>query len=206
MIVKKIKHASGQNIFIGQKPAIEPQKKLFLKTQNNGMEQRIYLIGFMGVGKTTLGKKLARLLGYQFVDLDDFFEEKFKIEIHQFFEKYDESLFRHLENDRLKKTFEMEGVVVATGGGTPCYHQGIEEINRNGLSIFLDMPPAAIAHRLLHAKRKRPLVHGKTGETLTRYIEEKLAERRSCYEKAQMHIQVLETNLQTLAEQIKQIG
>ena len=170
------------------------------------MEERIYLVGFMGVGKTTVGKKLARQLGYRFVDLDDFFEEKFKIEIHQFFSKYDEPLFRKLEYDRLKKTFEMEGVVVATGGGTPCYYNGIEEINRHGISVFLKMSPAAIAHRLLHAKRKRPLVMGKTGETLTKYIEEKLGERLSCYEKANIQFNASDMDIAVLANEIKHYG
>jgi shikimate kinase len=167
------------------------------------MKERIYLVGFMGVGKTTVGKKLARRLGYRFVDMDDFFEEKFKIEIHRFFNKYDEPLFRKLEHDRLKKTFEMEGVVVATGGGTPCHHGGIEEISQHGMSIFLEMPPAVIAYRLLHARRKRPLVMGKTGETLTQYIEEKLAERLSCYEKADLKVNAVQVDITALAEEIK---
>jgi len=167
------------------------------------MKQRIYLIGFMGVGKTTLGKKLARQLGYRFVDLDDFFETKYKVEIHQFFEKYGEALFRELENKQLKKTFAMENVVVATGGGTPCHHRGIEHINQNGLSIFLEMPPAALARRLLHAKRKRPLVLGKTGEELTRYIENKLAERMDCYQKAILKVNALDIDVKALAKEIK---
>ncbi len=166
------------------------------------MKERIYLVGFMGVGKTTVGKKLAKQLGYSFVDMDDFFEDKFKIEIHQFFNKYDELLFRKLEHDRLQKTFEMAGVVVATGGGTPCHHHGIEEISRHGMSIFLELPPAVIAYRLLHARRKRPLVMGKTGEALTQYIEEKLAERLSCYEKADMKLNAIHIDIAALAAEI----
>ncbi len=167
------------------------------------MKERIYLVGFMGVGKTTVGKKLARQLGYHFVDLDDFFEEKFKIEIHQFFDKYDEPLFRKLEHDRLKKTFEMESVVVATGGGTPCYYSGIEEINRYGLSVFLKMSPTAIAQRLLHAKRTRPLIIGKSGESLSRYIAEKLDERLACYEMANIKVNALNIDVGILAEEIR---
>jgi len=167
------------------------------------MKERVYLIGFMGVGKTTQGKKLARLLGYHFVDLDDFFEAKFKIEIYQFFNKYDEPLFRRLENDRLKKTFEMKKVVVATGGGTPCHHNGIGNINRHGISVFLDMPPAVIADRLIHARRKRPLVEGKSGKELTKYIKEKLSERLSCYQKAMIKVDALHLDIAALAGEIK---
>ncbi|UBM61238.1 AAA family ATPase [Candidatus Sulfidibacterium hydrothermale] len=166
------------------------------------MIERIYLVGFMGAGKSTLGKKLARALEYRFVDMDDFFEERYKIEIHDFFQKYDESLFRKLEHDLLLKTFTMSRVVVATGGGTPCVFQGMEKMNRHGLTVYLKMPPAALAQRLLNAKRKRPLVQGKTGEALIRYIEEKLAERKDCYEMAQLHSNLPGDTLDVLIEKI----
>jgi shikimate kinase len=164
---------------------------------------RIYLVGFMGVGKTTVGKKLARQLGYRFVDLDDFFEERYKIEIHQFFKKYDEPLFRQLEHERLIKTFEMQNVVVATGGGTPCHWDGVQEINRNGLSVFLDMPPEAIANRLMHAKRKRPLILGKSSEELIRFIKSKLDERMACYAQSHLRVDALNTDLKELANLIE---
>ncbi len=167
------------------------------------MKERIYLVGFMGVGKTTVGKKLARQLGYRFVDLDDFFEEKFKIEINDFFNKYDEPLFRKLEHDRLKKTFEMKGVVVSTGGGTPCHFQGIEEINSHGLSVFLEMPPLSIAQRLVHARRKRPLLEGKSHEQLIDFISQKLSERMSCYEKAAMRVDALNLKIAVLVAEIQ---
>lgn len=167
------------------------------------MEKRIYLIGFMGVGKSTIGKKLARHLGYRFVDLDDFFEAKFKIEIAQFFNKYDEPLFRKLEHDRLKKTFEMEDVVVSTGGGTPCHYHGVEEINSHGLSVFLEMSPLSLANRLLHAHRKRPLLEGKSNAQLIDFISQKLSERMSCYEKAAMKVDAMNLKIAALAAEIK---
>ncbi len=157
----------------------------------------------MGVGKTTVGKKLARRLGYRFVDLDDFFEEKYKIEIHQFFNKYDEPLFRQLEHERLIKTFEMQNVVVATGGGTPCHWDGVQEINRNGLSIFLDMPAEAIANRLIHAKRKRPLILGKSSDELIRFIENKLDERMGCYVQSHLRIDALNPDLTKMVNLIE---
>ena len=158
----------------------------------------------MGVGKTTVGKKLARRLGYSFVDLDDFFEEKYKIEIHRFFKKYDEPLFRKLEHERLIKTFEMKKVVVATGGGTPCHWDGVQEINQHGLSVFLDMPPKVIADRLIHAKRKRPLILGKSGEELVRFIESKLNERMACYTQSHLRVDAVNLDIKKVADEIRE--
>lgn len=167
------------------------------------MVSRIYLIGFMGAGKSTVGKKLARRLGYRFVDLDDFFEEKYRIEIHQFFQKYDEPLFRQLEHERLIKTFEMQNVVVATGGGTPCHWDGVQEMNRHGLSIFLEMSPKVIADRLMHAKRKRPLILGKNETELIRFIDSKLNQRMDCYSQAHRRVNAVNLDLKELVKQIE---
>ncbi len=155
------------------------------------MESRIYLVGFMGAGKSTVGKKLARALGYRFLDLDEKFEKRYKVNIDLFFHKYDEELFRQLESDLLKETYTMEKTVISTGGGTPCHHGGIQGINRNGLSIYLKMEPAALASRLMQAKRPRPLIKGKTGDELTRYIHQKLSERTDCYKKAHFSVDAL---------------
>ncbi len=168
------------------------------------MKDRIYLIGFMGAGKTTVGKKLARALDYQFVDLDDYFEAHYKIDIQGFFDKYGEALFRDLEHERLLKTFEMKKVVVATGGGTPCYQDSIEEINQNGISVYLKMTPAAIAGRLENAARKRPLIEKKDGAELVRYIEEKLEERSVHYEKARVIMDGLDVDISALADLLAQ--
>ena len=87
---------------------------------------KIYLVGFMAVGKSTIGKKLAEMLGYTSLDLDDVFEEKYKITIKTFFNKYDEDLFRNLEAELLKTTFEMDDIVISTGGGTACFFNNID--------------------------------------------------------------------------------
>jgi len=164
------------------------------------MKDRIYLIGFMGAGKTTVGKKLASVLGYGFIDLDDYFEERYKIDIQGFFDKYGESLFRILEHERLLKTFDLKDVVVATGGGTPCYLNSIEEINNNGVSVYLEMAPAGIASRLINAVRKRPLIEGKTGDELINYIKKKLDDRLTYYEKAQLTIDGMDVDIKELVE------
>jgi shikimate kinase len=158
----------------------------------------------MGAGKTTVGKRLATALGFRFVDLDDYFEEHYKIDIQGFFDKYGEDLFRNLEHERLLKTFEMKNVVVATGGGTPCYHNSMEEINRNGISVYLRMTPEAVASRLTNAAKKRPLVEGKSGEELIRYIEQKLEERSGYYQKAQMIIDGMSVDIKDLIALLEQ--
>ncbi len=162
------------------------------------MESRIYLVGFMGAGKSTIGKKLAHALGYRFLDLDETFEKRYKVNIDLFFQKYDEELFRQLESGLLKETFTMEKTVISTGGGTPCHHRGMEGINRYGLSIYLEMEPAVLAIRLMQAKHPRPLIKGKTGNELTRYIHQKLLERTDCYKKAQLAVDSLHSTINEL--------
>ncbi len=156
----------------------------------------------MGVGKSTVGKKLAKRLGYTFYDLDKAFEEKYKISINDFFGKYDENLFRALEQEQLQETFQQKRLVVATGGGTACYHDSMESINHNGLSIYLKMKPSALSQRLKMAKKKRPLIEGLNEEQLIDFIQRKLREREVYYNKAQWTVQAINLDIKALAEKI----
>ena len=156
----------------------------------------------MGAGKTTLGKKLARQLGYTFYDLDKAFEHKYKTTVDLFFNKYGEDLFRKLEHELLVSTFDFENTVISTGGGTPCFHNGMELINQNGVSLYIKLSPEALYYRLTKAKKRRPLVAKKSKEELQEFINEKLHEREVYYNKADYIISGISINVSQIVTMI----
>lgn len=149
----------------------------------------------MGVGKSTIGKRLARHLGFKFVDTDEMFEEKYKLSIESFFTKYNEKLFREFENKILESTFQLNNTIIATGGGTPCYLNAMDEINASGISVYLHMPVDAIVNRLENTIKPRPLVKGKSHEELTLEVERLLMERVGTYEKAKLKFNALNPDI-----------
>lgn len=145
----------------------------------------IFLIGFMGSGKTTLGRPLAHRLGYGFVDLDKMIEEKAEATVSEIFAARGEEGFRALERACLEEVIAGGGdVVVSTGGGTPCFYDNMKAMNAGGVTVYLKLAPAALADRLAGAKTCRPLVAGKSPEELVRYISETLAVREVYYGEA----------------------
>jgi len=166
---------------------------------------RIYLIGFMGAGKSTAGRKLARMLEYKHLDLDNVFETKYKINISQFFAKYNESLFRRLELKLLETTFEMDNVVISTGGGTPCFFDSIDKMNKHGITVYLEMPVGALVNRLQNAKKPRPLVKNKTTNSLNEFITRVLDERNSSYQKAHLKIHAVDIDIKELGNKIRKM-
>ena len=109
---------------------------------------RIFLIGYMGAGKTTLGKAFAREMSLNFIDLDWFIEERFHKTVQQLFLERGEDGFRELERKMLHEVAEFEDVVVSTGGGTPCFFDNMEYMNDCGDTVFLDVEPAVLFRRL----------------------------------------------------------
>ena len=142
---------------------------------------RIYLIGFMGCGKSTFGRRLAKKLEYDFIDMDAVIEKMAGKNIEIIFEEEGEPAFRKLEKEVLLATVKAEKCVIATGGGTPCYDNHMEFINANGVSVYLRMSPLSIAHRLENARKQRPLTKGKTGDVLLDFVKGKLLEREKYY-------------------------
>ncbi|MDP4184433.1 MAG: shikimate kinase [Bacteroidota bacterium] len=148
------------------------------------MIKSIYLIGYMGSGKTTLGRKLANRLGYSFIDLDKFIEEKYFRSIPQIFEEEGECGFREKEHKALEEIASFSNVVVATGGGAPCFYNNIEIMNQNGATLFIDVDAGMLASRLKHSKGERPLVKDKSPDELLEFICQALEQRRPYYEQA----------------------
>ena len=142
---------------------------------------RIYLIGFMGSGKSSLGRRLAKKLGYPFVDIDQVIENLSGMSIPDIFLRFGESHFRELEQQALRLTVNHHKAVIATGGGTPCFFDNMQFINEHGVSVYLRMSPVSLAYRLKHAQIPRPLIEQLKGEDLLRFIEEKLKEREPLY-------------------------
>ncbi len=146
---------------------------------------RIYLIGFMGCGKSSLGKRLARKLDYPFVDLDTEIEMAAGKSVTAIFDAHGEDWFRKKERELLHRTVDLSRGVIATGGGTPYYFDNMDFMNAQGVTVYLKMSPVSLTHRLQYAQKKRPLVSDLTGEDLFRFVLEKLKSREPFYCRAQ---------------------
>ncbi|MBQ2435009.1 MAG: shikimate kinase [Bacteroidaceae bacterium] len=145
---------------------------------------RILLIGFMAAGKTTLGKALARDLGLQFIDLDHYIENRYHSTVSQLFADRGEEGFRQIERNMLHEVTEFEDVIIATGGGTPCFYDNMEYMNSKGITVFLQASVDVIYTRLTIARVQRPLVKGKTADELRQYIADMLEMRSPYYTRA----------------------
>ncbi len=157
--------------------------------------KRIILIGYMGAGKTTLGKALARLTDRPFYDLDQYIESRLHTTIPQIFAERGEAGFREAEKSMLHEVAEFEDVIISCGGGTPCYSDNMDYLNRQGETVFLRATPQTLKEHLMMGKTQRPLIQGKTGDELIHFIEENLSQRMPFYSKAKhiIDIEVIHT-------------
>lgn len=162
----------------------------------------VYLVGYMGSGKSTVGRQLASKLGFTHLDLDDFFEETYKISIMDFFKKYDEMAFRQIETSMLQKTLEISNYVISTGGGTPCFNNNMELINRHGLSVYIKMHPKSLFTRLKYARRPRPRTSALDDDALMQRILDDLAVRETFYQRAAMEFKGENIDVNALAAEV----
>jgi shikimate kinase len=153
----------------------------------------------MGSGKTSLGKKLSKLMIYQFIDLDDYIQKKTKKTISAIFEEEGEASFRKAENECLGEVLKKsQPTVISLGGGTVCSEENLEAIKARGLLVFIDLPASSLASRILGGKQVRPLLKDIQNEQLTEVIEEKLSQRKKYYNRAHITINGLNLTAQHL--------
>lgn len=149
------------------------------------MNRPIFLIGFMAAGKTSLGRYAARRMGREFIDLDYYIESRFRKNISQLFSERGETGFREIERNMLHEVGEFNNVLIATGGGTPCFFDNMTYMNERGITIFLTCSVDVICHRLLVAKIRRPLVEKCSPDKLPSLINDMLKDRLTFYTQAQ---------------------
>lgn len=168
------------------------------------MEKPIFLVGFMGVGKTTIGKKLASSLEVSFVDVDEEIEKELGKSINQVFSEHGEAYFRNLEQEWLQH-FNRKKVVVATGGGMPCDMARLSLMKDLGIIIYLERPVKELFVRLKNAKKKRPLISVFSDDELLAFIEEKLAQRSFYYNQADIIVNRENQNIDKIISLLKEI-
>lgn len=161
---------------------------------------RILIIGYMGAGKTTLGKVLAKDLGLQFYDLDWYIEGRMRKTVAQIFAERGEEGFRTIERNMLHEVAEFEDVVISCGGGTPCFYDNMQYMNAQGDTVYLKADPEVLYAHLRMGKVERPLLKDKTPEEMLAFIRRQLAAREQYYAQA---AHVFDVNVLDNYEKIK---
>ena len=154
----------------------------------------------MGSGKTHVGQQLAQILGFDFIDIDAFLEAREGETISSIFETKGEQYFRKAEQKYLKQLETKEQIVIATGGGTPCFFDNMQWINQQGISIYLKPTIDVLVQRLQSEMAHRPILSGQSTETLYQFIGDKLKKRATFYEQARhiVEIQSVEQDVVTI--------
>lgn len=152
--------------------------------------RRIILIGYMGSGKTTVGKALSKETGMMFYDLDWYIESRMRRSVSQIFAERGEEGFRQIEYNMLHEVAEFENVIISCGGGTPCFFDNMDYLNQQGDVVYLKATPETLYKHLLMAKVERPLLKDKTKEELLEFIKTQLSTREAFYNKARYHLDV----------------
>jgi shikimate kinase len=164
---------------------------------------KVYIIGFMGSGKTTTGLKLARLLGWKFTDLDKCIEEHTGLSIPEIFETHGEKWFRKIESEMLRNLDSDTNMVVSTGGGAPCYEDNMDYMLETGLTLYLKLTPGQLKSRLTGTDGERPLIKDLGEEGLLPFIEKRLPEREKWYGRAELTFDGFDTDLKQIFSQVR---
>jgi len=168
---------------------------------------KIVLLGYMASGKSSIGKQLSKKLSMKFLDLDDYIIKKEEMSIAEIFEKKGEVYFRVIENKYLKEVLNTKDqFILALGGGTPCYANNMEEINKGDtVSIYLQGKTKTMINRLIKKKRKRPLIASLADDKIPEFVAKHLFERRLYYELAKITVEIDAKSKKEVTKELKKI-
>jgi shikimate kinase len=168
---------------------------------------KIVLLGYMASGKSSVGKLLSKKLSMKFLDLDDYIINKEGMSIAEIFEKKGEVYFRVIENKYLKEVLNTKDqFILALGGGTPCYANNMEEINKgNTVSIYLQGKTKTMIDRLIKKKSKRPLIASLADDKIPEFVAKHLFERRMYYELAKITVEIDAKSKKEVAKELKKL-
>lgn len=158
-------------------------------------KDKIFLMGMPGSGKTTVGKRLAKAMGYEFIDLDQYIEKRENCSVNDIFRHQGEDYFRTSETASIKEVSLLnKKIIVSLGGGTPCFNNNIELLLKTGLCVYIKATDKLLLNRLENAKSQRPLFWGLTKQEIENKLLQMINSRSVFYEKA--HIQLDAANFQ----------
>jgi shikimate kinase len=166
--------------------------------------EKVILVGYMGAGKTLLGKSIAEKLGIRFINSDSDIEQQTGMSVGQLFEQFGENHFRNLEKEYLSSLDVEESFVLATGGGTPCYNNQMDVLNSLGTTIYLQCSNETLFSRLKHERDHRPLIAGLSDEELRESINIRMKQREAIYQLAQFTIIEEEQKTETIIHRLRQ--
>ncbi|MBQ7941676.1 MAG: shikimate kinase [Muribaculaceae bacterium] len=149
----------------------------------------VFLIGYMGSGKSTMGRSLSAYMNKELIDLDHYIEARYHQSVKDIFSERGEEAFRIIEKNMLHEVGEFENTIIACGGGTPCYFDNMEFMKNKGITVFLNASHEALMRRLStpKAKSKRPIISNKSNEELAQFITEAIEKRYPYYSQAEIH-------------------
>ncbi len=165
---------------------------------------KIFLIGYMGCGKSTLGRQLAKKLMLTFLDLDSYIEQQQGRTIGEIFASDGEAKFREIESAALATVATTDNIVVATGGGAPIFNNNIELMNRSGITLYIKVDGGILTSRLLNAKTQRPIIKDKSEEELRDFVEGMIAQRSPFYQKAMITVEGKNIKVDQLVQAIQE--
>lgn len=163
---------------------------------------KIFIIGYMCSGKSTVGKRLARKLNYDFIDLDLYFEEKYHISVDDFFKKYGDDAFRKIETKLLNEILTKDNIVISTGGGTPCFNENMNLMKNNGVSVYLKMHINSLKDRILNSKKQRPLLKNISEDNIDDFLSDHLSKREVFYQQADFTVKGENVDVEGMVELI----